>query len=181
MTHLGSARDEGEIKARQKVLQGLIKALTNYNGRTSFLIENSAGSGHIIGSNLDEIKWLIKKIEAKTNGVNVGLCYDTCHGFSSGYDMRDSKSINKTISTIDGIIGLKKLGVIHINDSKTELGSRIDRHEHVGEGKIGEKGFGLLLNHPRLKSKDAILETPITPRKDRKKDLNVLFKLRNKG
>ena len=178
MTHLGSAKDLGEAASRKKVAKAMQKVLDNYSGSTSFLIENSAGSGRIIGSSLDEIRWLIKEVEKKNKKTKIGLCYDTCHGFASGYDIRDQQSANKTIKEIENKIGIKRLSLIHTNDSKTDLGSKVDRHEHIGEGKIGKKGFGFLLNHKKLKKVDMILETPPTPRKDKKSDILILKELR---
>ncbi len=176
MTHLGSSKDRGKNQAVQKVIEGLIKALDGYSGSTVFMIENSAGAGGtIIGDEFKEIGRIIKGIPKQLRD-KVAVCFDTCHAFVSGYDLRDKQSVNKTLRQFDKEIGLDKLLLIHANDAKAELGSRKDRHEHIGLGKIGREGFQALLRNPWLKNVDVVLETP----KDGKEvdDIKFLKKLR---
>jgi len=90
----------------------------------------------------------------------LGVCYDTCHTFSAGYDIRTKKAYQATFKEFDNSIGLNRLGVIHVNDSLKDLGSRVDRHQHIGEGKIGLEGFRLLMNDKRWEKIPKILETP---------------------
>ena len=108
----------------------------------------------------------------------VGVCLDTCHAFASGYDLRDKKSVSKTLREFEKQIGLKNLKLIHINDSKTELGSHKDRHEHIGLGKIGKAGFKELIKHPKLKHVNMILETPNDDLGSQESDLKLLKSLR---
>lgn len=108
---------------------------------------------------------------------NLGVCLDTCHIFSAGYDIRNEKIYNKTMNEFDNVIGLEKLKIIHLNDSKRELGSKIDRHEHIGKGYIGMKAFKLIMNDERLKRIPKIIETP--KGKDMKDDINNLKILKN--
>jgi len=178
MTHLGSAKDMSATEALKKVAAGLKKILADYHGSTQFLIEMSAGTGKIIGNNFEEIstimhytKYIIQK--------NIAVCFDTAHAFESGYDLRDEKSIKKIFEQFDKILGLKKLKLIHANDSKTELGSHLDRHEHLGWGKIGLDGFRALINEPRLKKINLIIETPADGK--RVDDLKTLKDLRDKN
>ena len=90
----------------------------------------------------------------------MGVCYDTSHGFAAGYDIRDEGAYNLTISKFDETIGIDRIRFFHLNDSKRELGSRVDRHEHIGKGKIGLNGFRLLLNDPSFHDLPMVLETP---------------------
>jgi len=173
MTHLGSSKDLGKDKALKKIIEGVKKILDGYTGTTQFLIENSAGSGGtIIGDTFEEIGQIIKALPK----YDIGVCFDTCHAFVSGYDLRTKQAVEKTLENFDKLIGLSKLRLMHANDTKTDLGSHIDRHEHIGYGKIGPEGFKVLLHHPALKNIDFVLETP----KDGKKinDLKILKDLR---
>jgi len=172
MTHLGSAKDYSEKQAFKKVVEGIKRILTGYKGQTQFLIENSAGAGKIIGDSFREIGRIIKALPE----FDIGVCFDTCHAFVSGYDLRTKEVVEKTLKQFDKEIGLSKLKLIHANDTKSDLGSHIDRHEHIGRGKIGQEGFIALLHHSYLKNIDFILETPIKKGVD---NVKVLKKLRD--
>lgn len=159
MTHLGSAKALGQEKAFEQTKRGLVKVLEEYEGKTQFLLEIAAGAGEIIGDSFEELAELMEPLlKFKTFG---GICFDTQHAFSSGYDLRTSLAVTDVFKKFDKIIGLKYLKMSHINDSKVELGGRKDRHEHIGEGLIGSAGFSALLGYFRSKSLDIplILET----------------------
>lgn len=173
MTHLGSSKGQRKSEARKKVIEGINKALDGYKGSSMFLIENSAGAGDIIGADFEEIQNIILSIENK----NAGMCLDTQHSFASGYNWKDAKKRDIIIHDLEKMIGLEKISVIHINDSKVECGSRKDRHEHIGFGYIGKEAFEWFLNHPKMKHVDAILETESEKRAD---DVRLLKKLRKK-
>ncbi len=174
MTHLGSSKDLGKKQAMAKVIQGLDKALHGYEGETVFMIENSAGAGGtIIGDTFEEIGSIIKALKQYTMGV----CLDTCHAFVSGYDLRTPAVVKKTLAEFNKQIGLEKLIMIHANDAKTEFGSHKDRHEHIGQGTIGQIGFKSLLRHPKLRKVDFILETKSDGQ--REEDIKLLKRLRN--
>jgi len=186
MTHLGSAKDLGANQALKKVIAGLEKILDGYHGSTELLIEISAGSGAIIGDTFEEIAKIIEncKLPARRIGGKIenypGVCFDTAHAFESGYDLRDAKAVQKTFSLFDKTIGLKKLKLLHLNDSKTTLGSRSDRHADLGSGAIGLTGFSALIKYLQKKKLDIdlILETPTDSR--RKKDIQTLKNIRDK-
>jgi deoxyribonuclease IV len=145
MTHLGSFKDLGEKKGMAQVKEGLKKVLDGFEGSTEFLIEIAAGSGKIIGDAFEELAEIIELIKKyKTFG---GICFDTQHAFASGYDLKNREAVASTFKKFDRIIGLKWLRMSHINDSKVELGSHKDRHEHIGGGKIGINGFGAILKY----------------------------------
>jgi len=152
MTHLGTAKDLGAIKARQKVIQMLKQALAGYRGKTKLLLENSTG-GEVIGSHLDELSAIMKAVDSL---ALAGICLDTQHGYASGYDW---KNFYKTLEQIDQELGLDKIKLIHANDSQSILGSNIDRHEHIGKGKIGKKSFKKITAFATEKNIDMILET----------------------
>ena len=118
-------------------------------------IETTAGQGSCVGYKFEHIAEIIEK----TN-FNIGVCLDTCHIFAAGYDIRSEESYIKTFKEFDDIIGMEKLRIIHLNDSKKEFGSKVDRHEHIGKGYIGIKAFELIMNDRKLIKVPKILETP---------------------
>lgn len=178
MTHLGSSKDVTPEVGKKMVVEGLLKALDGYTGTTVFCIENSAGAGSTIGAKFEDIGEIITAVEKeneKLKGV-IGVCLDTCHAFSSGYDLRDVATVKKTMTEFDQHIGLDRLKLIHANDSKFELGAAKDRHEHIGQGKIGLDGFAAMLNNPTLNKVDWYLETESGGVKE---DIALLKKLRS--
>ncbi len=158
MTHLGSAHDLPRATAVKKVAEAVAKILGGYKGSATFLLENAAGSGNIIGDKFEELTAIINGIPAAAR-YNIGVCFDVCHAFASGYDLRNKASVDQVIKEFDKIIGLKYLKLIHANDSKTELNKHVDRHEHLGQGKIGLAGFKALIHHPKLRNINMIVET----------------------
>lgn len=155
--HPGSNKDE---KNRYKIVSESINIiLSKTKGfKTKLIIENMAGQGSNVGATFEEIKNIIKGIKEKSR---VRVCLDTCHTFVAGYDIRNKKSLNNTLKQFDKLIGLQNLICFHFNDSKKELGSKIDRHENIGQGKIGTECFRLLVNDKRFKTTPAYLETPL--------------------
>ncbi len=135
----------------------------------------SAGSGAIIGDTFEEIAEVIHN--SKLKKYNIGVCYDTQHGFASGYDIRSKEAVAETFKKFDQTIGLSRLKLFHCNDSLTELGSHKDRHAHLGEGLIGKTGFEALLAYKKFKDFSFILETE--PEKVTN-DLKLLKKIRKK-
>jgi len=121
------------------------------------LLETTAGQGNSIGWQFEHLSAIIDRLDKPHV---VGLCLDTCHIFAAGYDIRSAGAYRKTMQAFERIIGLDKLKVIHLNDSLKDLGSRIDRHWHIGRGKIGLEGFSNIVNDPRLQALPMILETP---------------------
>jgi deoxyribonuclease-4 len=138
------------------------------------LLETTAGQGTGIGASFEEIAYVLAHSQF---AERLGVCLDTCHVFAAGYDIRSKTAYQKTFTAFDEIIGLDRLKFFHINDSKKELGSRVDRHEHIGKGKIGLEGFRLLLNDRRFKNHPMVLETP--KEKDLKEDIENLKLLRS--
>lgn len=174
MFHTGSAASQpSRAIAMAAAIKSLNAVLDGYTGSCKLLLENAAGSGSVLGCTFAEIGQLMKGIIKNKN--RVGFCLDTQHAFGSGYDMRTKANVDKLVKEIDTYIGLKHLMVIQANDSKVEFDSKRDRHEHIKSGHIGAIGFQLLLNHPKLKHLDFVLETPFAGRTD---DVKILKQLR---
>ena len=174
MTHLGSARDN-EDGAVIQTISGLIEVLTGYTGSAMLLLENAAGAGHVLGADFAELGAIIAGIKKKTK-VGVGVCFDTCHAFASGYDLRTAVAVNATLKEFDHHVGLSLIKLLHLNDSLVGLEEKKDRHANIGAGKIGKAGIAAVINQPKLRYVNAILETPDDDQ--RKKDLIVIKKLR---
>lgn len=158
MTHLGSAKDMPEVKATKLVADAIKTILKGYTGTALFLLENAAGAGAVVGDTLEELAIFVKAVPAAQR-KKLGICVDTCHAFASGYDLRTKAAVDAFLKKFDKIIGLQYLKLFHVNDSKMGLGEHRDRHEHIGDGKIGLAGFKALCAHPKLKNVDMILET----------------------
>ncbi len=125
--------------------------------QTRLLLETTAGQGSGLGHTFEQLASIMDKIE---NRDRLGICLDTSHIFAAGYDIRSAASYRRVIDAFDAVIGIENLYVIHLNDSKKELGSRVDRHEHIGEGYIGIKAFKLLMNDVRFQDIPKLIETP---------------------
>jgi len=172
--HPGSHMGEGENAGLKKIAKSLDALHTSLPGlNVKVTLEITAGQGTQLGFRFEQIARLISLVKAPER---LSVCYDTCHAFAAGYDIRTKKAYTATIREFDRLIGLKNLGVIHLNDAKKELASRIDRHEHIGKGQIGLDGFRWLMNDRRLRKTPMSLETP--KGKDLKEDVENLATLR---
>jgi deoxyribonuclease-4 len=170
--HPGSNPDEKDgIKRIADSLDWVHSKAPKYKAK--ICLETTAGQGKTLGFRFEQIAEIIDLVDKKTR---LGVCYDTAHTFAAGYDIRTKKAYQETFKEFDTIIGLKKLMVIHLNDSKKDLGTRVDRHEHIGKGFIGLEAFRLLLNDPRFKKIPKIIETPKQGDMD-KKNLKLLRRL----
>ncbi len=171
VTHLGSHLGRGIEYGFERIVEAIDWAFSKVEGDVTLLLENTAGGRNTVGSRLEEIAEIMDRVG---DDRCLGVCYDTCHGFASGYDMRTPEAVTNLIEVFDSLIGLERLKVVHLNDSRGDLGSRLDRHEHIGLGKIGESGFMSILQSP-LGEKPLILETPIDSRRS---DCENLAKVR---
>ena len=152
--HLGDGDDVG-IRRVSDNLNRIFERLKG--GKARILLENTAGQGSALGHRFEQLAAMGDGVEADDR---VGFCLDTSHLFAAGYDIATSDGYAATLAGFDRIVGLARLHLVHVNDSKKPLGSRVDRHEHIGEGYIGEAGFSLLINDPRLALIPKIIETP---------------------
>jgi deoxyribonuclease-4 len=171
--HIGHRMESSEDQAIEAVSQGIDQAFEKAKNGVILLLENTAGQGTEIGYTFDQSK---KMIEGVHDHQRMGVCLDTAHSFEAGYDLSNQAGIERTLETFDHTIGLKRLHLLHLNDSKTPLGSRKDRHWHIGEGYIGLEGFRNLVNHPLLRHLPGIMETP---RKDTVEDLKNMKVIRS--
>ena len=173
VTHLGSHLGTGMQKGFKRIINGINQGLTNANGSVILLLENTAGTRNSMGSTLEDIQHIIHRL---SNPELVGVCIDTSHAFAAGYDLRTEETVEATISKIDDIIGLKRLKLVHLNDSKGAFNSGIDRHEHIGMGMIGEEGFRCILAS-NLGELPLIMETPKDSRRSDVGNLNKVKEL----
>ena len=132
-------------------------ALEKTTGVTA-VIENTAGQGTNLGFRFEQLAFIIDRVEDKSR---VGVCIDTCHAYTSGYDIKTEAGFKKTFEDFDRIVGFRYLKGMHLNDSKKELGSRVDRHDSIGKGFIGLDAFRRIMNDPRFDDMPLILETPV--------------------
>lgn len=155
--HPGSHITAGESKGVQNIIDSLNEVLIS-DYQVKILLETTAGQGSNLGykfEQLAEIRAGVKKKE------RIGFCLDTCHIFTAGYDLRSVEKYDKVINEFERILGLKNLAVIHLNDSKKDLGTKVDRHENIGKGFLGKEVFGFILQDTRLEKVYKILETPV--------------------
>jgi deoxyribonuclease-4 len=177
--HPGAHIGTGEKAGLTRMARALGKVHAATPGfRTRLLLETTAGQGTRLGYRFEHLAWLL---EQTPEGERLGICLDTCHVFAAGYELRTPEGYGATMRAFDRVIGLECLEAIHLNDSKGELGSRKDRHEHIGKGHIGLKGFYHVLNDTRLARLPGILETPKSDdlHEDRE-NLAVLRRLRER-
>lgn len=160
-THIGAHMGQGVDAGLERIVHALDHVLASPAAQhapgVKILLENSAGEGTELGAQLAELGAVLNKIKDKSR---VGVCVDTCHAFCAGYDLTTPEGLEKTLTELERTVGLERLELVHLNDSKFPLGSRRDRHEHIGQGYIGSEGFRLLVNHKALREKPFILETP---------------------
>lgn len=174
VVHPGSALGSGTGTAISAIAQGLKQAARGLHlGEMQILLENTAGQGSSVGSRFEELKAILDAC----HDIPLGVCIDTAHLFAAGWDIRSDEGLNAALTDIDRSVGLERVRVVHINDSRTALGSRVDRHEHIGKGKIGIKALGRILNHPLLAGRAFILETPIEKPGDDKRNVAALWRL----
>ncbi|GAI45399.1 unnamed protein product, partial [marine sediment metagenome] len=150
-----------------RALNIILEKSADLNLKTMILLEDTAGSGTHLGYTFYQLK---RMIEGAKDRKRIGTCFDTCHAFAAGYDLSHQEGIEQTLEEFEKYIGLDKLKVIHLNDSKYPLGSRKDRHMHIGKGYIGLEGFKVMVNHKYLKDLPFILETPKNDEKDDQKN-----------
>jgi deoxyribonuclease-4 len=154
--HVGSHLGAGFEKGLERVVPALLDCLESCNEKTWLLIENTAGAGGTIGRSIEELAALV---DALDRHPRIGICLDSCHLWASGYDVTDRATLDGVLDQVDREIGLDRLRALHVNDSKTPLGSNRDRHDNIGDGLMGA-GLGTFLSHPRLQGLPALLEVP---------------------
>jgi deoxyribonuclease-4 len=191
VVHPGAALGAGLPEAIRAVAEGLrqaargVRLADNFadmaGGGLRVLLENTSGMGSCIGARFSELRAILDQ----TPELPLGVCLDTAHAFEAGHDLRTEQGLAQMLADLDGAVGLARVRIVHVNDSKTPLGSRVDRHEHIGRGQIGRKAFGRILTHPRLAAggpgglpgRAFVLETPIDAPGDDRRNVRVLWEL----
>ena len=181
VAHPGSCLGGEKSQAIAEIADGLRQAARGVKlGSLRILIENTSGMGSAVGARFEEVRAILDL----AGDLPMGVCLDTAHTFEAGYDIRTESGLEATIAEADRVVGLDRIHVLHVNDSKTPLGSRVDRHQHIGRGKIGLEAFRRILNHPRLgpgslglAGRAFILETPIDRPGDDRRNVRALWEL----
>ena len=181
VAHPGNYRGLSLEQGILRFLEGVAQAASGLKfKKLALLAECTVGAGAQIGSRFEELH-AIREFAAQMTDLPVGFCLDTCHLHAAGYDVASEAGLKKTVAEADRILGLDHVRVIHANDSKTPLGSHVDRHEHIGQGYIGLDGFRRILTHPKLRSKAFILETPVDREGDDRRNIETLKSLCRKS
>lgn len=176
VTHLGHAGDN-DAEGRKRVVKAIDAAISDRKPGTMLLLENTAGEKNSVGSTIEDIADVLGRCEMQSC---TGFCFDTCHAFAAGYDLRDSQLVDQLADLIEDNIGLSKIHLIHLNDAKGELGSGLDRHEHIGMGTIGEIGIRSVLLHSGFSGIPCICETPVDDRRGDADNIRIVKNLMRK-
>ena len=175
--HAGSAKT-GDVPKAIKRAGKVIKEALAETDKCPLHLEDTAGAGGTLGRSFKELEALL---DASGGGQRLGICLDSCHLFASGYDVSTPKSLGEVVDQFDRVVGLKRLGSLHINDSAVALGSNRDRHAILGEGVLGEKGCAVILSEPRFESLPCVLETGRDHGAPALEDVELAKKLRTRG
>jgi len=155
--HLGSHLGKGVGVGMANIAGACDQAIAGSGGKTMVLLENMAGQKNSVGARFEEIRGILDRVKESNR---VGVCLDTCHLYASGFDIGSDEAVRNTMGLFDEVVGFDRLKVIHLNDSKGALGSRLDRHDDIGKGKIGRKGIRAFLHYPGVRERPLIMETP---------------------
>ena len=172
VTHLGSHLGRGREAGLKRLVAGMDESLGDVENDVQLLLENTAGHKNSMGTSFEDLREIMDRVRCSER---VGVCFDSCHAFAAGYDLRSEEAVDETLGRLGRTAGFETLKVVHLNDSKGELGSRRDKHEHIGLGSIGYEGFRAVISHRRLRGLPMIMETPIDERRD---DVGNMRKLR---
>lgn len=160
VTHLGSHLGSGPDRGIERIVEALNHVNTVFDETPTILLENTSGKTNEVGSTFHEISQIIERAESD----RVGVCLDTCHAYTRGYNIAKRQGLSEALNELDSHVGLGRLHLVHLNDARDPLGSRLDRHEHIGLGNIGEEGFKVILNS-ELREVPMVMETPMDERR----------------
>src|SRR5947209_1120201 len=172
VAHLGSHKGAGDKKGIEKLVKAFTNAAKNTSDDVMILLENTSGQQNSVGSDFEQLASILFELKP---AKRFGICFDTCHAFAAGYDLRTEKAASLTLEKFDKAIGFEHVRILHLNDSKGEMGSNRDRHEHIGLGNIGDIGLSYIIRMANSKKIPIILETPIDERRD---DIGNMKKVR---
>jgi deoxyribonuclease IV len=170
--HLGSHMGRGSKSGIDQLIKAITSACSKCGNGTAILLENSAGQKNSVGATFEELRLVLDRLG---NSKEFGVCIDTCHLFASGYDLRTKADVEIMFKKFKDIVSLKELKIVHLNDSKGDVGSKLDRHEHIGLGSIGIDGMAAFLNLREIQALPIIMETPIDKRRGDEKNLEVVL------
>ena len=156
----------------------MIKEALAETDQCTLLLEDTAGAGGTLGRSFEELAELL---DASGGGKRLGVCLDSCHLFASGYDVRTAQSLGEVLDEFDGIVGLDRLGALHVNDSMVDLGSNRDRHAIMGEGELGDRGCAVFISEPRFDKLPGVLETGRDHGSPAAEDVALAKRLRGRG
>jgi deoxyribonuclease-4 len=174
VTHLGSHGGAGEDEGIERIVLALHTASARCGEDVHVLLETTAGSGRSVGHSFFQLGRIVRALQ---RAERPGICLDTCHVFAAGYELRTPQGLQDTLDELQRELGLEYLELIHANDSKGGLGSRLDRHEHIGDGELGMEAFAFMAGHPALRDLPWILETPGTSADKDRENLRLLRSL----
>ncbi len=175
--HLGSGGAGGSVNdAINRVARALNVAREQAETSLPLILENSAGAGNTVGSTIPQIAGIVGQSQYPEH---LQICLDTAHAFAAGWPLHHREGLDKVLEELDTTFGPQRLVLIHANDSRAAFASRVDRHWHIGQGKIGREGFRAIVNHPRLRDMPFIMETPGTEADDLR-NMRVIRRLINK-
>jgi deoxyribonuclease-4 len=174
VAHPGNYKGQTIEEGIFQFLNGVALAASGLaHGNVMLLIENTVGAGAQLGGKFEELH-VMREFAPKLTDLRIGFCLDTCHLLASGYDITTAAGLDETLAEADRLLGIDTVRVIHTNDSKGGLGSHLDRHRNIGEGEIGIEAFRRIVNHPKLREKPFILETPVDTPGDDRRNLETL-------
>lgn len=154
--HPGAHVGQGAAAGMTTLIESFHRIFSEAPNDVRVLVENTAGQGTCLGSRFEELAEILERLPQE----NLAICFDTCHAFAAGYDLTSGGGYTATMAEFDRLIGVERLALFHINDSKKPLGARVDRHDHVGRGQIGPAGFAALMQDQRFLATAKIIETP---------------------
>lgn len=172
--HLGSHLGAGVAVGVRNIADAVNGALAGSSGETVVLLENTAGAKNSVGSRFEELRMILDKVR---KSERTGVVFDTCHAFAAGFDLGSDGAVKQSMDLFEETVGKDRLKVVHLNDSKGPLGGRLDRHENIGEGRIGKKGIKAFLHHRGITDLPVIMETPFEDQEGMRKSLKVVRSL----
>jgi len=174
VVHLGSHGGKGAAAGMRNIAGAAKHALGASEGKTTILLENMAGQKNCVGARFEELRAILDQAGWPER---MGVCLDTCHAFAAGFDLASKAAVEESMGKFDELVGLEHLLAVHLNDSKGPIGSHLDRHEHIGLGKIGPEGFRAFLGYRGILDRPIIMETPIDDVRGQEADLKFVRKL----
>ena len=176
--HLGSHLGKGTAVGVANIAEACNEAIAGSGGDTAILLENMAGQKNSVGARFEELEMILDRV--KEDG-RMGVCLDTCHMYASGFDLASKAAVESSMGLFDEVVGLERLKAVHLNDSKGALGSRLDRHENIGDGNIGRSGIREFLRYPGVAERPIIMETPYRDEAAERKTMKTVRSLFPQG